>query len=200
HRLVQEHPAATVTVVEKEPGVAVHQTGHNSGVIHAGVYYRPGSLKARMCRAGSASMVRFCREYGIPVQVCGKLIVATSADEVPRLRALHERALANDLPVRLIGPEQAREHEPHVACVAAMHVASTGIADFGAVCATVAKLLEDAGVRLRTGERVVGLRTGVVTTTGGDIPADAVINCAGLHADRIARLAGVDLPARIVPF
>jgi L-2-hydroxyglutarate oxidase len=200
HRLVQEHPAATVTVVEKEPDVAVHQTGHNSGVIHAGVYYRPGSLKARMCRAGSASMVRFCREYGIPVQICGKLIVATSADEVPRLRALHERALANDLPVRLVGPEQAREHEPHVACVAAMHVASTGIVDFGAVCATVAKLLEDAGVRLRTGERVVGLRTGVVTTTGGDIPADAVINCAGLHADRIARLAGVDLPARIVPF
>jgi L-2-hydroxyglutarate oxidase len=200
HRLVQEQPAATVTVVEKEPGVAAHQTGHNSGVIHAGVYYRPGSLKARMCRAGSASMVRFCQEYGIPVRVCGKLIVATSADEVPRLRALHERALANDLPVRLIGPEQAREHEPHVACVAAMHVASTGIVDFGAVCATVAKLLEDAGVRLRTGERVVGLGTGMVTTTGGDIPADAVINCAGLHADRIARLAGVDLPARIVPF
>jgi L-2-hydroxyglutarate oxidase len=200
HRLVQDRPGATVTVVEKEPTVAAHQTGHNSGVIHAGVYYRPGSMKARMCRAGSASMVRFCDEYGIPVRVCGKLIVATGADEVPRLHALYERAHAGGLPVTLIGPEQAREYEPEVASVAAMHVASTGIVDFGAVCATLAKLLEDAGGRLRTGERVVALRDGVVVTTAGDIPADAVVNCAGLHADRIARLAGVDVPARIVPF
>jgi L-2-hydroxyglutarate oxidase len=200
HRLAQDRPGASITVVEKEPAVGVHQTGHNSGVIHAGVYYRPGSLKARMCRAGSASMVRFCTEYGIPVQVCGKLIVATDADEVPRLHALHERALANGLPVRLLDPAQAREYEPHLSCVAAMHVASTGIVDFGAVCRVLAKLLDDAGVRLRMGERVVALRDGVVVTTGGDIRADVVVNCAGLHADRIARLAGVDVPARIVPF
>jgi (S)-2-hydroxyglutarate dehydrogenase len=200
HRLVQDRPGASVTVVEKEPAVGVHQTGHNSGVIHAGVYYRPGSLKARMCRAGSASMVRFCTEYGIPVQVCGKLIVATGADEVPRLHALHERALANELPVRLLDPAQARGYEPQLSCVAAMHVASTGIVDFGEVCRTLAKLLDDAGVRMRMGERVVALRDGVVVTTGGEIPADTVVNCAGLHADRIARLAGVDVPARIVPF
>jgi (S)-2-hydroxyglutarate dehydrogenase len=200
HRLVQDRPGATVTVVEKEPTVGVHQTGHNSGVIHAGVYYRPGSLKARMCRAGSASMVRFCTEYGIPVQVCGKLIVATGEDEVPRLHALHERALANELPVRLLDPAQARGYEPHLSCVAAMHVASTGIVDFGEVCRTLAKLLDAAGARLRMGERVVALRDGVVVTTGGEIPADTVVNCAGLHADRIARLAGVDVPARIVPF
>jgi (S)-2-hydroxyglutarate dehydrogenase len=200
HRLAQDRPGASITVVEKEPAVGVHQTGHNSGVIHAGVYYRPGSLKARMCRAGSASMVRFCTEYGVPVQVCGKLIVATGADEVPRLHALHERALANELPVRLLDPAQAREYEPHLSCVAAMHVASTGVVDFGAVCRTLAKLLDDAGVRLRMGERVVALRDGVVATTAGDIRADTVVNCAGLHADRIARLAGVDLPARIVPF
>jgi L-2-hydroxyglutarate oxidase len=200
HRLAQDRPGGSITVVEKEPAVGVHQTGHNSGVIHAGVYYRPGSLKARMCRAGSASMVRFCTEYGIPVQVCGKLIVATDADEVPRLHALHERALANGLPVRLLDPTQAREYEPHLSCVAAMHVASTGIVDFGAVCRALAKLLDDAGVRLRMGERVVALRDGVVVTTGGDIRADTVVNCAGLHADRIARLAGVDVPARIVPF
>jgi len=200
HRLVQDRPDATVTVVEKEPAVGVHQTGHNSGVIHAGVYYRPGSLKARMCRAGSASMVRFCTGYGIPVEVCGKLIVATGEDEVPRLRALHERALANELPVRLLDPARAREYEPHLSCVAAMHVASTGIVDFGEVCRTLAKLLDDAGARLRMGERVVALRDGVVVTTGGEIPADTVVNCAGLHADRIARLAGVDVPARIVPF
>ncbi len=200
HRLVQDRPGATVTVVEKEPAVGVHQTGHNSGVIHAGVYYRPGSLKARMCRVGNASMVRFCTEYGIPVQVCGKLIVATGADEVPRLHALHERAQANALSVRLLDPAQAREYEPHLSCVAAMHVASTGIVDFGEVCRTLAKLLDDAGARLRMGERVVALRAGVVVTTGGEIPADLVVNCAGLHADRIARLAGVDVPARIVPF
>jgi L-2-hydroxyglutarate oxidase len=200
HRLVQDRPDVTVNVVEKEPAVGMHQTGHNSGVIHAGVYYRPGSLKARMCRAGSASMVRFCTEYGIPVQVCGKLIVATGADEVPRLHALHERALANELPVRLLDPAQAREYEPHLSCVAAMHVASTGIVDFGEVCRTLAKLLDDSGARLRLGERVVALRDGVVVTTGGEIPADTVVNCAGLHADRIARLAGVDVPARIVPF
>jgi L-2-hydroxyglutarate oxidase len=200
YRLVRERPDATVTVIEKESTFGAHQTGHNSGVIHAGVYYRPGSLKAELCRAGSASMVRFCTEYGIPVEICGKLIVATRHDEVPRLRALHERAVANGLPARLIPPEEAREYEPHVASVAAMHVASTGIVDFGAVCGRLAKLLGEAGVRLRTGERVVGLRDGVVVTTAGEIAADAVVNCAGLHADRIARLAGVDVPARIVPF
>jgi L-2-hydroxyglutarate oxidase len=200
HRLVRERPHATVTVLEKEPTVALHQTGHNSGVIHAGVYYRPGSLKAELCRAGSASMVRFCTEYGIPVRVCGKLIVATDQIEVPRLRALHQRALANGLPARLITPEQAAEYEPHVSCVAALHVASTGIVDFGAVCATLKTLLEDGGARVRTGERVVALRDDAVVTTAGEIRADAVVNCAGLHADRIARLAGVDLPVRIVPF
>jgi L-2-hydroxyglutarate oxidase len=200
YRLVRERPNATVTVVEKETTFGAHQTGHNSGVIHAGVYYRPGSLKAELCRAGSASMVRFCAEYGIPVEICGKLIVATSADEVPRLRALHERALANDLPARLITPEQAREYEPHVASVAAMHVASTGIVNFRAVCERLAKLIGEAGAQLRTGERVVALRDSVVVTTAGEIQADAVVNCAGLHADRIARLAGVAVPARIVPF
>jgi L-2-hydroxyglutarate oxidase len=200
YQLVRERPGARVTVVEKELIFGAHQTGHNSGVIHAGVYYRPGSLKAELCRAGSASMVRFCTEYGVPFEVCGKLIVATEPDEVPRLRALYERALANGLPARLITPEQAREYEPHVASVAAMHVASTGIVDFGAVCRMLAKLLEDAGVELRTGERVVALPDGLVVTTAREIPADVVINCAGLHADRLARLAGVSVPARIVPF
>ncbi|MDT5035325.1 MAG: (S)-2-hydroxyglutarate dehydrogenase [Micromonosporaceae bacterium] len=200
HQLVRERPHATVTVVEKEPTVGSHQTGHNSGVIHAGVYYRPGSLKADLCRAGNASMVRFCTEHGIPVRVCGKLIVATDPAEVPRLRALHQRAGAGGLAVRLITPEQAAEYEPRVSCVAAMHVPSTGIVDFVAVCTTLVRLLIDAGVRVRTGERVVGIRDDVVVTTAGEIRAASVVNCAGLYADRIARLAGVPLPARIVPF
>jgi len=204
HRITQERPDAEVTVVEKETQVGSHQTGHNSGVIHAGVYYRPGSLKARLCVVGNRSMVEFCREHDIPVQVCGKLIVATSSEEVPRLHALHERALANGLSATLIGAEQAREYEPHVAAVEAMHVPSTGIVDFGAVCGTLAELLEKAGATVRLGTRVTGVRQVggeiVVRTTAGDLTADVLVGCAGLHADRVARLAGAVPPARIIPF
>jgi L-2-hydroxyglutarate oxidase len=208
HRLTVDRPDATVTVVEKEDRLAAHQTGHNSGVIHAGVYYRPGSLKARLCRAGSQSMVAFCEEHSLPARVTGKLIVANDADELPRLKALHERATANGLPVTLITPEQAREYEPHVACLAALHVASTGIADFAAVCRTLARLVEKAGGQVRLGTRVTGIRPDggsagrvtVVETTGGELRADYLINCAGLHADAVARLAGLRPEARIIPF
>ncbi len=204
YRITRERPDAHVVVVEKEPTWGAHQTGHNSGVIHAGVYYAPGSLKARMAVAGSASMVDFCRRYGLPVKVCGKLIVATDADEVPRLHALHERATANGLAAELVTPEQAREHEPEVACVAAMHVPGTGIVDYQVVCQTLANLLAGSGAELRAGTRVLGLRPDgsrtVVQTTAGDLHADVLVNCAGLHADRVARMAGIDPPARIVPF
>jgi len=204
YRLVTTRPEARVTVLEKESGWGAHQTGHNSGVIHAGVYYKPGSMKATLCKAGSRSMVEFCREYGIPVEVCGKLIVATDPAELPRLHALHERALANGLPVALLEPEKAREIEPAVACVAALHVESTGIVDFGQVCARLAALVADGGGELRTGTRVDSIATSgdeiVIGTTGGEVRADVLINCAGLHADRLARLAGIRPPARIVPF
>lgn len=204
HRILLDHPGARVTVVEKETRWGVHQTGHNSGVIHAGVYYRPGSLKATLCKAGSRSIVEFCAEHGIPVKVCGKLIVATAPTETGRLAALHERSVANGLPVRLISGAEAREHEPEVACVQAMHVASTGIVDYGAVCAVLARLLAEGGATLRPGCRVIGISasTGsvVVRTTGGDIVADALVNCAGLQADRVAAMAGVRPSARIVPF
>jgi L-2-hydroxyglutarate oxidase len=204
HRLALDHPDATVTVVEKETTWGAHQTGHNSGVIHAGVYYKPGSLKATLCKAGSASMVRFCEDNGIPVNVCGKLIVATDASELPRLHALFERSTANGLPVRLVGPAEAKDLEPEVACVEGMHVASTGIVDYGRVCVILSELLEKAGARLLTGTRVTGIvskeREVVVETTGGQIVADALVNCAGLQADRIAKLAGIDPPARIIPF
>ena len=210
HRITLDRPDAEVTVLEKEPRLAAHQTGHNSGVIHAGVYYRPGSLKARLCRAGSQSMMDFCAEQDIPVERCGKLIVATDEAELPRLRALHERAVANGLPVRLLTAAEAREHEPAVRCVAALRVESTGIVDFTAVCTALATLAEKAGARIRLGARVTGIsvRRGgpaggdelVVTSTAGDVVADVLVNCAGLHADRVARLAGVTPPARIVPF
>ncbi|MFG1900884.1 L-2-hydroxyglutarate oxidase [Micromonospora carbonacea] len=204
HRLVTDRPGDSVTVLEKEAGWAAHQTGHNSGVIHAGVYYKPGSLKATLCRAGSASMVEFCAAHGLAYEVCGKLIVATDEAELPRLRALHERAEANGLPVRLVGAAEAAEHEPHVAAVAALHVASTGIVDYGAVCRKLAELLAAAGADLRTRAEVTGVADRpegvVVTTTAGEVVADVLINCAGLHADRISRLAGVPTPVRIVPF
>lgn len=205
HRLLADRPGAAVTVLDKENRVAAHQTGHNSGVIHAGVYYRPGSLKARLCHAGSRSMVEFCATHGIPFRVCGKLIVATDEAELPRLHALHERALANRLAARLLGPAEAAEHEPRVACLAAIHVPSTGIVDFAAVCRSLAGLVEQAGGQVRLGARVTAIRSRagggfVLSTTAGEVGADVFVNCAGLHADRVARLAGVVPPARIIPF
>lgn len=204
HRLLLDRPGADVTVLEKEPRVAAHQTGRNSGVIHAGVYYKPGSLKATMCRAGSASMVEFCTGHGIPVQVCGKLIVATSKAELPRLHALYERAGTNGLAVSMLDPAQAAEYEPHVSCVAAMHVPTTGIVDYAAVCRTLAALVEKHGGQVRLGTRLTGVRAVAggfrLATSAGEVPADVLVNCAGLHADRVARLAGVDPPASIIPF
>ena len=203
YELSRRYPDATVTVLDKESRVGVHQTGHNSGVLHAGVYYRPGSLRAKLCVAGNRSMVDFCTAHGVPVEVIGKLIVATDADQVPRLRALHERALANGIAARLLAPGEALEHEPHVRCVAAMHVPTTGIVDFAAVCGTLAGLFAERGGEIRLGARVTGVRAGApatVHTTAGDLPADLLVNCAGLYADRVARLAGVSPPARIVPF
>lgn len=204
HRLSVDHPDATVTVIEKERTWGAHQTGHNSGVIHAGVYYKPGSMKAKLCKAGSVSIVDFCREHDIAVEICGKLIVATEPAELPRLHALYQRAQANGLPVRLVDQAQARETEPEVSCIEGIHVASTGIVDFGAICAKLADLLQKAGAQLRPGTRVTGIRTNpsevVISTTGGDVLADVLINCAGLHADRVARMAGIQPPARIIPF
>ncbi|MFC7545504.1 L-2-hydroxyglutarate oxidase [Plantactinospora sp. GCM10030261] len=204
HRILVDNPEARVTVLEKEPVLGAHQTGHNSGVIHAGVYYRPGSLKARLCRAGSRSMLEFCAEHGVPVHTCGKLIVATDDAELPRLRALHERASANGLPVRLVGPAEAREYEPAARVAGGIWVPTTAVVDFRAVCAALANLVTAAGGRISTGSRVTGVRVArqeqVVRTTTGDVPVDVLVNCAGLHADRVAELAGVRPPARIVPF
>ncbi len=197
HRLLLDRPHATVTVLEKEDRVGAHQSGRNSNVIHSGIYYRPGSERARLCVAGARSMVEFCEEYGVPVDVCGKLIVATAEAELPRLRVLAERAQANGVPARLVTPEAAREIEPEVSCLAALHITSTGITDFGAVCEVLAKLVTERGGTIRLGTRVTGIETGLVRTDAGEYPGDLVINCAGLYSDRLAgRLSDV----RIVPF
>ncbi|HEY0638827.1 MAG TPA: L-2-hydroxyglutarate oxidase [Pseudonocardiaceae bacterium] len=192
------------TVLEKETAWARHQTGRNSGVIHAGLYYKPGSLKARLCTAGTASMTAFARDNGVPFEVCGKLVVATAEEELPRLHELARRAEANGVPAKLVEPAQAREYEPEVSCVAALHVESTGIVDYTAVCEVLVRRLRAAGADLRLGAEVTAI-TGVtsavrVITTTGEFEADAVVNCAGLHSDHVARLAGLTPEARIVPF
>jgi L-2-hydroxyglutarate oxidase len=194
-----------VTVCEKEDHWAAHQTGHNSNVVHAGLYYRPGSLKARLSVAGNASMVAFAKDNGVPVSVCGKLIVATDEAEVPRLAALAERAATNGVPVTRLTPAQAREHEPEVACLAALWVTTTAVIDFPSVCTALAAQLAEAGAELRLNTPVLGIRGGKsggveVATPDGVLRSDALVNCAGLQADRVARLAGLRPAATIVPF
>lgn len=203
-RLVRDDPTTRVTVLEKEHDWARHQTGRNSGVVHSGLYYPPGSRKASWCRAGAVALLGLARAEGVPHAVTGKLVVATDSSELPRLAALEERGRSNGLTVRRLTAEEAREHEPHVAAVAALHVAETGVVDYRAVCAVLVRRLRDAGADLRPGTEVVGARRGgtpvVVETTGGEVTADVVVNCAGLHADRVALLLGHRPSVRIVPF
>lgn len=193
-----------VTVVEKESRWAMHQTGHNSGVIHAGPYYKPGSLKATMCLAGNQSMTEFAREYGIAFERGGKLIVATSEEEVPRLDALAERAAANGVSCRLISIDEAREREPHVGGVKALYVENTGIIDYKAVSAKLAELAVEQGTQLILGSRVRGIRNigdkVIVEHDRGHVESDILVNAAGLHSDSVARLAGLKPTARIIPF
>ncbi len=207
HALLTAQPRLRVAVVDKEGSVAGHQTGRNSGVIHAGVYYKPGSEKARLCTAGRQRMVEFCVENGVAHEICGKVVVAVAPDERPRLAELHRRCVANGVDVELIGPERLRELEPHAAGLEALHVKVTGIADYPGVCAALVAGLRRRDAELRLGESVVGVgRDGaalVIETSAGPIRADRAVNCAGLQADRIARLFGGDEAAKgmmIVPF
>lgn len=203
-RVLREDPSTRVTVLEKEHDWALHQTGHNSGVIHSGLYYPPGSLKARWCRAGAAALLTLARDEGVPHAVTGKLVVATEAGELDRLAALHERGLANGLAVERLDAHAAREREPHVDAVAALHVAETGVVDYRAVCAVLVRRLRDGGARLLPGTEVIGGRDRgrevVLDTSRGEVVADLAVACAGLHADRVARLLGHRPSVRIVPF
>lgn len=242
YALTRAAPGVRVVVLEKEPGPAQHQTGRNSSVIHSGLYYRPGSLKARYAVQGAAEMVEFCTEHGLPHAVTGKIVVATGRDELPRLHALAQRGRENGIPVRELGPAQIREYEPHVRGLAALHVATTGVCDFRAVARRLAELAREGGAEVRYGAEVrviarrpgdgrartndeaagaggtgeaapeeatgitprtdTGTRPGIAvrTTAGEVVRARALVNCAGLHSDRIARLAGDRPGLRIVPF
>jgi L-2-hydroxyglutarate oxidase len=191
-------------VIEAENRVAAHQTGHNSGVIHSGLYYKPGSIKARTCRAGLESMYRFCADEGIPTRRCGKLVVAVTERELPRLNVLEERARANGVTVQRLGPEEIREREPEVTGLAGLWVPETGVVNYVRVTQHLARRVTKSGVEVRLGTRVLGVRrdgqTQIVETTAGSVRGGLVINCAGLQSDRIARLAGQDPGMRIVPF
>jgi L-2-hydroxyglutarate oxidase len=201
-RIGQMFSDAKLTVLEKEQGVGRHQSGNNSGVLHAGLYYKPGSAKARLAVRGIRQMVAFCQENGIAHDVCGKLVVASNEEELPRLRDLLERGQQNGLEgLEMLGPEQMKEIEPHAAGVAAVRVPQEGIADYPAVCATLARKVNG---RVVTGAKVSALRKTSIGwlahTTAGDFESNLLVNCAGLYCDRVAEMAGVRRDMRIVPF
>jgi L-2-hydroxyglutarate oxidase len=202
--ICKKHPKASVLVLEKEQAVAQHQSGRNSGVIHSGIYYKPGSLKARFAREGNRSMVEFCREHEIKHDVCGKVIVATRPSELPLLDNLFQGGLDHRLAVARLSPAQMREIEPHVCCLAGVRVPSTGIVNYREVSAKCVELIKLQGGTVQTGASVNRLREvnglQVIETTRGEFEAGFVINCAGLFSDRVARLSRLDPSVKIFPF
>jgi L-2-hydroxyglutarate oxidase len=204
--LTHADPDRRVVLLEKEPQVGSHQSGRNSGVLHTGIYYKPGSLKARLCRDGRARMVRYCEEKGLPVAALGKVIVAVEERERPALQTLLERGQANGVACELVAREGLLEVEPHAAGIEALHVPEAAVLDFGAVCRSLAADLQQAGQRVVTGARVYACgRAGdelVLRTDAGDVRARHLVNCAGLQCDRVAGFSPGDEPppARIIPF
>lgn len=202
--LGKRYPNAQILVIEKESNWAFHQTGNNSGVIHSGVYYKPGSFKAKFCRDGATSMVQFCQEHNIDHEVCGKVIVATNEQELPRLENLYNRGLENGIKVKRITSEEVKEVEPHVKSVGGIRVYSTGIVNYKQVCLKYAEIIQKQGGDLRLNTKVLRIvpsgQNQVLETSNGSFETKFVINCAGLHSDRIAKLNNVDPKAKIVPF
>ena len=213
-RMVRDHPGSRCVLLEKETEIGRHQTGHNSGVLHSGIYYRPGSVKAQTCVAGKKALLEFCDEHGIRYDLCGKVIVATRPEELPRLDELNRRAEANGVDgVRMIGPEELREIEPHCTGLKALHAPFTGIIDFGDVARAYARLFEAGGGAIRTSCEVTGIARAsdgfVIETSRDALETRRLINCAGLFVDRVAAMTpgfassvrgGIDEPVRIVPF
>lgn len=203
--LLRRDPRRAVVLLEKEDEVGRHQSTHNSGVLHAGLYYQPGSLKARLAVSGVRLMTEFCREHGIAHEICGKVVVATSDAELPALERLWDRGQRNGLRgLRRLSPEALHEIEPHAAGVAAVHVPEEGIVDYAGVCAALRRDVESAGGDVRTGAKVASIRETAegwaIGTEAGEWEGDFLINCAGLFSDRVAALAGIPRTVRIVPF
>lgn len=206
-RLLERKPDLAVVVLEKEATIASHQTGHNSGVLHAGLYYRPGSLKARLCREGKADLEAYCEAHAVPLERCGKLVIASRESELPRLETLRERAMANGVPgLEEVGPQRIRELEPHAVGIRGLWSPGTGVVDFGAVARAFARDILERGAVIQTRRTVESMAQRgdelIVRTSRGDLVARRVIACAGLQADRVAAMTGPveqDTP-RIVPF
>ena len=204
YQLSEHWPDKSIVLLEKEDRVAAHQTGRNSGVIHSGIYYKPGSLKATNCFAGRKALIAFCQEHGITHDVCGKVIVAVTEDEREGLHRIYERGQANGVACEKIGPERLREYEPYVAGVEALHVPEAGIVDYKGVSRKLAEIVTDRGGDLRFNSEVVRINVesdGVtVETPAGTVEAEYLVNCAGLYADRIAKMTGQDPGLQVVPF
>jgi L-2-hydroxyglutarate oxidase len=203
--LTRRFPGISVAILEKESSVAAHQTSHNSGVIHSGIYYKPGSLKARLCVEGARELVRFCQEHDIPYDICGKVIIATAESEIPSLNELYKRGVGNGLrDLRTLTAEEIRELEPHASGIQGIYVPETGIVDYGKVAHKYAELIRARGGEILLSHEVTGLqRSGshtIVQTTSGELSAKLVINCAGLQSDRISRMAKAKFDLQIVPF
>ncbi|HEY3101499.1 MAG TPA: L-2-hydroxyglutarate oxidase [Methylomirabilota bacterium] len=204
--ILERAPRARLTILEKEADIAQHQTGHNSGVIHSGIYYKPGSYKARLCVEGARLMKAFCDKNGIPVETCGKIIVATSQDELPRLKTLYERGVANGVPgVSMIDAGRLKEIEPQASAIAGIHSPQTAIVDYRRVAETLAKELTGSGLVLERNFRVASIARGrgelrLGAADGRVVTAVHLVNCAGLHSDTVARLAGAAVDVQIVPF
>lgn len=201
YQVRQQRPDVSVTILEKERALALHQTGRNSGVIHSGIYYLPGSAKALNCRQGRQQLLDFCQHYGVDYDLCGKVIVATDELEIQRLQTLLERGLANGVTCRLIGPEELAEIEPHAFGVQALHVPDAGIIDYRQICQVLA---EHCGAEIKTGAEVLAVEqagdTVMVESTAGSYSFDYLINCAGLHCDRVCQASGAEPGLQIVPF
>jgi L-2-hydroxyglutarate oxidase len=204
YRFLERFPGKTVTVLEKEADIAKHQTGRNSGVMHSGIYYRPGSLKALNCRAGKKAMEEFCTKENIPFDLCGKIIVAVQESELPRMEALLERGPQNGVVCNRITPEQIREIEPHCVGLAGIHVPEAGVVDYARVCRRLAEIITEQGSRVVTTAQATAIKrdTGraVVETAAGPFAAKQIVNCAGLYSDRVTRLSGARPSAMVVPF
>jgi L-2-hydroxyglutarate oxidase len=204
-KLLERAPGLSVVVLEKEKEVAAHQTGHNSGVIHSGLYYKPGSEKAKTCVEGRRLLVEFCQRHGVPYEICGKLVVAAKESELPALAELERRAGENGLTgVRVLSPAEFRKIEPYAAGLRALFVPATGIVDYRAVSGKYAEVIAAAGGRVRTGARVTALSSSAsevrILAGGEEIEAGLAVNCGGLQSDRLARLEGAEPGLRIVPF
>jgi L-2-hydroxyglutarate oxidase len=203
-KLLEQRPGASLVVLEKEMGLGRHQTGHNSGVIHAGIYYTPGSLKAELCRRGSQATKEFCTEHKVPFEVCGKLLVATDALEAERMDALYERSIANNIAVERLDAKELRRREPNIRGVGALFLAATGIVDYKLICAAMGRVIQAAGGEIELGVEVSGIVEGPndVTVSAGERcwTAKRLVACAGLQSDRVAEMAGMKIDHRIVPF